>query len=57
MSTAPALSVYRETLAYRQRVKRFLQARAAVGLSAFGVTGNSIQRAVLPCGMILMFSR
>jgi hypothetical protein len=57
MSTAPALSVYRGTLAYRQRVKRFLQARAAVGLSAFGVTGNSIQRAVLPCGMILMFSR
>ena len=29
-STAPALSVYRGTLAWRQRVKRFRQARAAV---------------------------
>jgi hypothetical protein len=47
-STAPALSVYRGTLACRQRVKRFRQARAGVRSSALGVTGGSVQRAVAP---------
>jgi hypothetical protein len=45
-STAPALSVYRGTLAWRQRVKRFRTARAAAGSSALGVTGGSMQRAI-----------
>ena len=47
-STPPALSVYRGTLACRQRVKRFRQGRAVVRSSALGVTGGSVQRAVAP---------
>jgi hypothetical protein len=39
-TTAPALSVYPETLAYRQRVKRFRTARATVRSSALGANGD-----------------
>jgi hypothetical protein len=47
-STTPALSVYRGTLACRQRVKRFRQGRAVVRSSAWGVNGGLVQRAVAP---------